>query len=254
MFYFLSKVLYALVAPTSLIIVLFLLYLVTKIRAYFYWAFGLLLILSNPYLAMRAMQLYEVPPIVIAKNQKYDAILLPGGFVSNYTIDGEVRVNFSDGNDRMMQAIDLFKRGVSNKIIYSAGADTVFSAYLPEAELGRLFLLKCGIPDSCIIVENKAMNTYENAVFTQKLLEKMDSAYATKKYVLVTAGFHMRRAHACYEKAGIHCNSYSTDLRSIRGKDTLLNTIIPTQGALQNWTLLLKEFLGLVVYKISSYI
>ncbi len=254
MFYFLSKVLYALVAPMSVIIILFLLYLLTKIRAYFYWAFGLLLVLSNPYLAMRAMQLYEVPPRVIAKNQKYDAILLPGGFVSNYTIDGEVRVNFSDGNDRMMQAIDLFKRGVSNKIIYSAGADTVFSAYLPEAELGRLFLLKCGIPDSCILVENKAMNTYENAILSQKILAKMDASYLNKKYVLVTAAFHMRRALACYEKAGIHCDSYSTDLRSIRGKDTLLNTIIPSYGGLQNWTLLFKEFLGLAVYKWRGYI
>ncbi len=254
MFYFLSKVLFALVAPMSVIMVLFLLYLLTKIKTYFYWAFGLILVLTNPFLSMHVMRWYEEPPKIINDNQKYDALLLPGGFISTYTIQEEVRVNFSDGNDRMMQAIDLFKRGVSNKIIYSAGADTVFSAYLPEADMGRLFLLKCGIPDSCIIVENKAMNTFENAVFTQNILKTMYPTYANKKFLLITAGFHMKRALACYEKAGIHCDSYATDLRSIRGKDTLLNTLVPSAGALENWTLLFKECIGIAVYKMVSYI
>ncbi|OYU97742.1 MAG: hypothetical protein CFE21_05490 [Bacteroidetes bacterium B1(2017)] len=254
MFYFLSKVLYALVAPVSIIIILMLIYAFTRIKSYFYWALGLLIFFTNPFFAQVIMGWYEVAPVVIKKDQKYDAIILPGGFVTNYEIEGQLRVNFSDGNDRMMQAIDLFKRGVSKKIIYTAGSDTIFGAFRAEAEMGRLFLLKCGIPDSCIIIETKSINTYQNAAFTQKLLAKIDPNYASKKYLLVTAGFHMRRAKACFEKAGIPCDTYSTDLRSIRNKDSVLNTIIPTYGGLQNWTILLKEWIGMVVYEMKGYV
>jgi uncharacterized SAM-binding protein YcdF (DUF218 family) len=254
MFYFLSKVLYAMVAPVSIIIVLFLLYIFTKIKGYLWWGFGLLVFFTNPFIAQLVMGWYEVKPVAVKKNQHYDAIIIPGGFVTNYEVDGQLRVNFSDGNDRMMQAIDLFKRGISNRIIYTAGSDTVFAAYKPEAELGRLFLLKCGIPDTCIWIETKSINTYQNAAFTKVLLEKMDPNFKRKKYLLVTAGFHMPRAAACFKKAEITCDPYVTDLRSIRSKDNVLNTFIPTYGGLQNWTILLKEWIGLVVYQLKGYI
>ena len=254
MFYFLSKVLYGLVAPISVIIILFLLFIITKIKNYFWWGFGLLVFFSNPYISQLMMGWYEIEPVAISKNEKFDGLIIPGGFVVNYTIDGQLRVNFSDGNDRMMQAIDLYKRGVSNRIIYTAGADTVFGTYKPEAELGRAFLLKCGIPDSAIWIEKASINTYQNAAFTAKMLDKKDPAWKNKKYLLITSGFHMRRALKCFEKAGLHVNPYSTDLRSIRSKDHVVNTVIPTYGGIQNWTYIIKEWIGLLVYWMKDYI
>ncbi|MDP1726090.1 MAG: YdcF family protein [Bacteroidota bacterium] len=254
MFYLLSKILYAMVAPVSMIIILLVLYSITKIKKYLWWGMGLLIFFSNPYISQLAMGWYEVAPVAVKKNEKFNGIIIPGGFVTNYTIDGQLRVNFSDGNDRMMQAIDLFKRGVSNRIIYTAGADTVFGTYKAEAELGRMFLLKCCIPDSCIWIEKASVNTYQNASFTAKMLDMKDPAWKSKKYLLVTSGFHMRRALACFTKAGIQVYPYSTDLRSIRSKDHVINTFLPGFGGVQNWTYLLKELIGLAVYKIKGYI
>ncbi|MBC7381367.1 MAG: YdcF family protein [Bacteroidia bacterium] len=254
MFYFLSKVLYALVAPISVIIILFLVYIFTKIKSYLWWGFGLLVFFSNPYLSQLMMSWYEVKPVVVAKNEKYDALIILGGFVTNYKIDNQMRINFSDGNDRMMQAMDLYKRGVSNRIIYTAGADTIFGSYKPEAELGRAFLLKACIPDSAIWIETASINTYQNAVFTQSLLEHKDPQWQKKKYLLITSGFHMRRAMACFEKAGLNVTPYSTDLRSIRSKGNILNTFLPTYGGIENWTYVIKEWIGLVVYKLKGYI
>ncbi len=254
MFYILSKVLYALVAPVSLIIILFLLFILTKIKNYFWWGFGLLIFFSNPYISQMVMGWYEVEPIVISKNEKFEGLIIPGGFVTNYTIDGQLRVNFSDGNDRMMQAIDLFKRGVSNKIIYTAGADTIFGTYKAEAELGRAFLIKCGIPDSCIWIETESINTYENAAFTSKMLERKDPDWRNKKFLLVTSGFHMRRALKCFKKTGMNVTPYATDMRSIRSKDHIINTFLPAYGGIQNWTYLIKEWIGLIVYTMKGYV
>jgi len=254
MFYFLSKVLYALIAPVSLIIILFLFFIFTKIRTYFWWGFGLLVFFTNPWIAQSVMGLYEVEPIALNKKNQYDAIIIPSGFVTNFNVDGQLRVVFNDGNDRMLQSIDLFKRGISNKIIYTGGADTIFSTYKPEAELGKIFMVKCGIPDSAILIETRSINTYQNAAFTAKMLEKSDPDFKSKKYLLVTAGFHMRRALACFEKQGFNVDGYTTDIRSIRSKDTVLNTLLPSYGGLQVWTYLIKEWVGLLVYQMKDYI
>jgi|LauGreSBDMM110SN_4_FD.fasta_scaffold00183_5 uncharacterized SAM-binding protein YcdF (DUF218 family) len=254
MFYFLSKILFALVAPMSLIIILFLIFAVTKIKSYFWWAFGLLVFFTNPWLAQSVMGLYEVEPIALSKKNQYDAIIIPSGFVSNYNVDGQLRVVFNDGTDRMLQAIDLFKRGISDKIIYTGGADTIFGAYEPEAEMSKTFMVKCGIPDSAIVIETKSINTYQNAAFTAKMLEKKDPNFKNKKYLLVTAGYHMRRALACFEKQGFNVDGYSTDPRSMRSKNTVLNTLLPNYGGFQTWTYLVKEWIGLLVYKLKGYI
>jgi uncharacterized SAM-binding protein YcdF (DUF218 family) len=197
---------------------------------------------------------YEVEPIALDKNQTFDAIIVPSGFVTNYKVDGQLRVNFNDGNDRMLQAIDLFKKGVAKRIIYTGGADTVFGAYEPEAKLGKSFMVMCGIPDSSIWIETKSMNTFQNAAFTAKMLGKKDPNWKQKKYLLVTAGFHMYRAQKCFEKQGFGITPYSSDLRSIRAKDTILNTLIPSYGGLQIWTYLWKEWVGLLVYNLKGYI
>jgi uncharacterized SAM-binding protein YcdF (DUF218 family) len=254
MFYILSKIIYALVAPVSIVIILFLLFLLTKIKRYLYLAFFFLLFFTNPWIAQHVMAWYEVEPIALEEKNQYDAIIIPSGFVINFAVGQQQRTNFSDGNDRMLQAIDLFKRGISSKIIYTGGSDTVFGAYEAESKLGKEFLIKCGIPDTCIWIETKSMNTYENAAFTAQMLEAKDKNWKQKKYLLSTAGFHMRRAIACFKKQNFNIDAYSTDIRSSRSRNTILNTIMPNYGGFQAWTFLWKEWIGLVIYKIKGYI
>jgi uncharacterized SAM-binding protein YcdF (DUF218 family) len=86
------------------------------------------------------------------------------------------------------------------------------------------------------------------------MLTKKDPAWQQKRYLLVTAAFHMYRARKCFQKQGFEVTAYSSDLRSIRAKDTVLNTLIPNYGGLQIWTYLLKEWIGLIVYSMKGYI
>ncbi len=254
MFYFLSKVVYALIAPLSIVIIFFLLYFITKVKRNLYYGFGLLIFFTNPWLAQTVIKFYEVPPISIAKTEQFEAIIVPSGFVSNFMLNGVVRANFNDGNDRMCQAIDLYKSGIAKKIIYTGGADTVFGGFVPESKLGKEFMVKCGIPDSCIIIETLSMNTHQNAKYTASMLENLDKNWKQKRYVLVTAGFHMLRAKLCFEKQGFNVVPYSADIKSLRSRNTILNTIIPSYGGFQLWTYMMKEWIGLVVYKVKGYI
>ncbi|MFY8108320.1 MAG: YdcF family protein [Bacteroidia bacterium] len=254
MFYFLSKVLYGIVAPVSLVLIMFIIYFISGIKKWIYWAFGLMLFFSNPFIAQTVMGWYEIDPIRIEKGKKYDGIIILGGFISNVDVDGENRAVFSDGNDRMMQALYLFKNKVSNRIIYTAGRDTIFTKYSPEALLGKEYLMKSGIPDTCIWAEIRSINTFENAYLTKEMLQKKDPNWKKKEYLILTSAFHMRRAMACFEKQGFQVTAYSTDMRSSRSKFSVLNTIMPTYGGFEIWTFLLKEWIGLVVYQLKGYI
>ncbi len=218
-----------------------------------YFAFGLTVFFSNPYIAQTCMGWYETKPVVIPSNKHYEAIILLGGFTSSILIDDKPRPVFSDGNDRVMQAIDLYKQGVSNCIIYSAGKDSVFNRYLAESELGKEYMLKSCIPDSCIFVESVSMNTYENAKFTKQLLEQKFKNWQQKEFLLLSSAFHLPRAMACFQKQGITVYPYATDMRSIQSKFTLLNTLMPTYGGFEIWTFLLKEWIGTAVYKLKGY-
>jgi uncharacterized SAM-binding protein YcdF (DUF218 family) len=254
MFYFLSKVLYGIVAPVSLVLIMFIIYFISGVKKWIYWAFGLTIFFTNPFIAQTAIGWYEVEPIRIEKGKKYDGLIILGGFISNVNVDGEDRAVFNDGNDRMIQAFNLYKDKVSNRIVYTAGRDTVFTRFLPEALLGKAFLMKCGVPDSCIWAEYKSINTFENAYLTKEMLQKKDPNWKKKEYLILTSAFHMRRAMACFEKQGFNVTAYSTDLRSNNSKLSVMNTIMPTYGGFEIWTFLLKEWIGLAVYKLKGYI
>ena len=89
MFYFLSKVLYGIVAPVSLVLIMFIIYFISGVKKWIYWAFGLMLFFSNPFIAQTVMGWYEIDPIRIEKGKKYDGIIILGGFISNVDVDGE---------------------------------------------------------------------------------------------------------------------------------------------------------------------
>lgn len=77
-----------------------------------------------------------------------------------------------------------------------------------EAELFRQSFENMGVPKSDIIIENKSMNTYENAKYSSKLLHEL----MPSKVYLVTSGFHMKRAVALFHTFGISPTPYVSDL------------------------------------------
>ncbi len=199
--------------------------------------------------------MWEIDAIETKSGEHYDGLIILGGFISTISVNNQSpRTVFADGNDRMIQAISLYKKGVSDKIIYTAGTDSIFNLHTAEAILAKEFLLEIGIPDSAIITESKSVNTYENALFTRQILEKRDTAWQKKKYLLITSAFHMRRSMACFKKQGFNVTPYSTNFRALIESYTIFNTIVPSYGALQNWTYLMKELIGVVVYKVKGYI
>jgi uncharacterized SAM-binding protein YcdF (DUF218 family) len=63
----------------------------------------------------------------------------------------------------------------------------------------------------------------------------------------------MPRAKACFKKAGLTVLPYSCDFKQGQTNDPE-DFLIPSAGALGKWSILLKEWVGLLAYKITGKI
>lgn len=71
---------------------------------------------------------------------------------------------------RIDQAVSLYKNHYATKVVMSGGTDS--SDNVNEAETMKTIAEKDGIPASDILLENKSDSTYQNLLFSQKVLSK----------------------------------------------------------------------------------
>lgn len=253
-FFIISKILDFLVEPLVWIIVLLFFSLFSKRpkrkRNLLLTALVLLLVFSNSFLLDEAMRVWEIPATKISEiPETYDAgIVLSGMVMFDNSFD---RVQFNRRNDRLMQAIILYKTKKIKKIFFSGGSGSLVYTYMKESEIVKKFLIELGIPAEDILIENKSNNTRENAVFTKEVLVK---EIPNGKFLLFTSAFHMRRAVACFKKVGMDVTPFSTDRYSGPRKYYPDHLLAPGAGTLFNWNSLLHEVIGYVIYKIMGYV
>jgi uncharacterized SAM-binding protein YcdF (DUF218 family) len=67
---------------------------------------------------------------------------------------------------------------------------------LREAEVMRAIAVANGVPEDAILVEERAANTYQNVVFTHRILVENN----WRRIALVSSPYHMRRALLTWRK------------------------------------------------------
>lgn len=92
-----------------------------------------------------------------------------------------------------------------------------------------------------ILVENRSLDTYENAKFSKEIF--IHSNIQKPKIYLVTSAFHMRRAIKLYKHFGFEVIPVPTDFRISEEKKTLWD-YFPNIWALENSYLALHEYVG----------
>lgn len=253
MFFIFSKILAFLITPLVWIIGLLIYSWRTKIesrkRKSFMWAIGLLLFFTNSFILDEFMRVWEIPALRYEEiKQPYDAAIVLGG-VMNYDQDHD-RLQFYRSSDRLLQAVELYKKGLVKKIVFVGGSGSVREPEKKEGTLVKRYLLELGLPSEDIIIENESRNTRENALNVKPILDK---EIPNGKFLLVTSGFHMRRAMGCFRKVGLEPVPYSTDRYSGPRKFDIDHLIIPGSEAIHVWNMLIHEWVGYIVYKISGY-
>lgn len=101
-----------------------------------------------------------------------------------------------DGMNRYQHAVELYKKGVSKKIVFSGGIINYEYGSYPFEDI-KPFLLKEGIPESSIIHESKSLNTKQQSIEIMNLC-KINN---WNKIVLVGSHYHQYRAYLTFLKS-----------------------------------------------------
>ncbi|MCW5912328.1 MAG: YdcF family protein [Cyclobacteriaceae bacterium] len=255
MFFILSKTINFLAMPLVLV---FLLWITSRLIRNRKWkkrivmaGFGLLIIISNDFITNEVAMLWEpaaTPYQQITKKYKL-GILLTGVTKSNMQPDD--RVYFQRGADRVTHTLQLYKLGIIEKILVSGGSGMIATRARQEADEIADALKLMGVPEGDIIIENKTRNTYESAVAVKALLQ---DDYQPSDCLLITSAYHMPRSQACYKKAGWSCDTFTCDFLSHERRFTPDVLFVPRAESVSIWTTLMREWAGVVAYKISGYI
>ena len=110
------------------------------------------------------------------------------------TVDAIVAVSGGDTEARANWAINLYKNGWSNTIIFSGAAQDKSGP--SNAAVMKTLAIKAGVPNSSIYIDEYSETTGQNALNTQTIFSKHD----IKRVILVTSGYHQRRASLEFNK------------------------------------------------------
>ncbi|WP_164969552.1 YdcF family protein [Aquirufa rosea] len=211
-------------------------------------------LLTNSFICNSLLKLWEIdaPDIPIGKKYTW-GIVLTGGMVKNADLHPN-RIAMGQTSDRMLQTFHLYQQGAIKKILITGGSTSIPNLIVDDSNESanvKRQLVAMGVPSKNIFVENKAKNTYQNALYSaQKLKNYIDK----DSVVLITSANHLRRAILCFEKQGFKVRPYSADIQK---KDTPMSTlhfIKPNEQCLDIIFKLNREWVGIVVYKLQGYL
>jgi len=256
MFFYLSKIFTFLLMPYTQMCIWFLLALMLKSkrwkRTFFILGIVYLFFFSNRFIVNEALLKWEIPPTPIGNlDSSFEVGIVLGGMV-NSVREPKDRIYFYRGVDRINHAIQLYKMGIIRKILVSGGSGRMIDNHEKEADNLARYLLMSDVKKEDILVENNSRNTYENALYSTRILKDLD--LANKKILVFTSAGHLRRAMLCFEKMNMHVTGFSTDFYGSERSFTPDKLFVPDPSAFSDWQMIVKEIEGLLFYKLAGYI
>ena len=200
------------------------------------------------------MRAWEVRAVRIADLAGYyDYAIICGGF-TDPTQKPSDRVYLTQPVDRLMHPLQLYRLGKIGKFVPSGGISIIDTAVKDtEAGLAAKVLGYCNVPADKILAEDKAVNTHQNALLTEKLINLDWKKPGKPKVLLVTSGFHMRRARACFRKTNLQVTVFPADPRTHPIKMLGIFRVFPSAEVLYNWQFLIHEIIGYLIYYVMGY-
>ena len=220
-------------------------------------ALFVLLFSSNAWVSRFLVRSLEWQNIPAAELPTAEAIVVLGGATKS-VYPPRTTVDLSESGDRVLYAAQLYRQQKAPLIIVSGGRIDWRGGGAPESEDMAKLLIFMGVKSEDIIQEPDSLNTYENAVNVKKIL--LDRKIGG--ILLVTSAMHMPRSLAIFQHQKIEAIAAPTDFLVTEGeiqelastpKGAILN-LLPDSKNLDNFTIALKEYIGMVVYRLRGWV
>ena len=179
----------------------------------------------------------------------YDAVVLLGGVVDEEVSAVSGQPSYNDNVERVIMTHRLVRDGKARVVIVSGGTENAtYSATSESAMLARQ-LEDWGLAKERIVLEDRAMNTHENAVYTQKIARER----GFERVLIVTSAFHMLRAEECFAAVGMKVDTFAVDYRGHARGGRRLSDWLPRASALALTSSMAREMFGRLVYRAQGY-
>ena len=139
-----------------------------------------------------------------------DCMIVLGGAFDLEVTAGRGGFEMNQSADRFIEAARLARLYPTARVLVSGGDGSFSARYKGDAELASDFFAAMGIDPGRLIRETASRNTEENVSETKALLDKN----SLKNCLLITSAYHMPRAKALFDKAGVIVIPWATDYRS----------------------------------------
>lgn len=255
MTYLLSKLLPLLVLPFGLSLLLLLVGLIGRWRWPLIIALLLLWVFSLGLVSQGLWRWLEAPwqrqAATAAPNA--DAIVVLSG--GRHPAPGIARVSEWVDPDRFLAGVDLYRAGKAPRLLFTGGVSPFRHGQPPEGQLYLQEAKQLGIPATVIASTPPVINTSEEAIAIRRVFERIPSppSVSSKRILLVTSAFHMRRAKRLFERQGFQVFPYPVDFQA---RGSWAGPVwsdptqwLPTARSLEGSSRALRELIGRLVYR-----
>lgn len=250
LFFIVSKVAWAMLSPTNVLMLLVALGTLCMINGAISAAKKILISSSLLMLIIAVYPVGDSPlyalesrfakPLVMP--EQIDGIIVLGGGENIKTSMSWHSAELGEGGDRYIGAGQLAQQYPLAPVIFTGGSSLLrFQGKGSEANIAQTILTSIGIEKDRLIIESRSRNTHENFLFIQPLLPD-----TTGHYLLVTSAFHMPRAIAIARQQRLNVIAYPVDYRS--NKPALRQWGFNLHGHLNALEVAWREWIGLTVY------
>lgn len=172
-----------------------------------------------------------------------------------YVVLGGGSIENINGIEATRGALKRIVKGVEEynanpKNLYISGGRVLGSKH-SESSIYKETMIKLGIPSEDIKIEEESRNTYENAMYIKKEIENK----GITNIALITSAIHMPRSMYIFKKTlnGINIIPIKCDYLT-NEKYSFIENFLPNYNNLMNTNSTLWEYVGIVYYKLKSFI
>jgi len=254
LFFWASKIIWALISPDSLLLFLFvlgMLLLNTRRRA---WGHRLLIICCTS-LAVIAFfpvgewfiypleKRFAVQPTLPAH---VDGIIVLGGSINGTNSAAWGQIESNETAERIHAFADLASRYPQAKLVFTGGSGSIRNQDIREANFITTLAATLGIASDRLLIESESRNTWENALYSKQKF----GVGRDEHWVLITSAFHMTRSIGAFCAQDWPVIPWPVDHRTERGN--LLRIELNLAQHLSLLTISAREWVGLLAYRITG--
>lgn len=133
---------------------------------------------------------------------------MPNSQIGCQKVDAIVAVSGGDTTARTNEAILMYKNGWADALIFSGAAEDKSGP--SNALVMKRAAIAAGVPDLAILIDEGSETTKQNAQNSKNIFKKNN----VKSVILVTSGYHQRRASLEFKKLAGDVKIYSHPLKT----------------------------------------